>query len=146
MDFDSELKKIAFKDLEVDMEQMYCFVNALEENPMRREAIPAIFRFFEANSDKDLGSPGPLVHFLEEQNDYLDELKHSISRQPTDLTIWMINRLINGAETKDNEYWLTVLAQVVDHPKADFDTKESAKEFIEYQRNNNQRNNEADYT
>ncbi|MCA0895128.1 hypothetical protein [Microbulbifer agarilyticus] len=133
MDFDSELKKIPFMDLEADIEQMYCFTDALEKNPKKREAVPAIFRFFEAHSDKDLGSPGPLVHFLEEENDYLRELERSVSRKPTDLTVWMINRVINGAEPKDRKHWLTILDKVVKHPKTDTRARESAKEFIEYQ-------------
>jgi len=37
--------------------------------------------------DKDLGSPGPLVHFLEEESDYVRELKKSTSKRPTDLTV-----------------------------------------------------------
>ncbi len=69
MDFDSELKKISFEDQEIDMEQLYCFTDALGQNPKKRESVVAIFRFFEAHYDKDLGSPGPLVHFLEEEND-----------------------------------------------------------------------------
>lgn len=84
MDFDSELKKIPFDGQEIDMEQLYCFTDALEKVPNKREAVPAIFRFFEANSDKALGSPGPLVHFLEEEYDYLVELEKSVMRKPTD--------------------------------------------------------------
>jgi len=29
MDFDSELKKISFQGQEIDMEQLYCFTDAL---------------------------------------------------------------------------------------------------------------------
>ena len=134
MEFDSELKKISFEEQEIDMQQLYCFTDALDQNPKKRDAVPAIFRFFEAHSDKDLGSPGPLVHFLEEENDYLSELEQSILRKPTDLTVWMINRIINGAERKVREKWLAVLAQVINHPEADLETIESAKEFIAYQR------------
>lgn len=133
MDFDSELKKIPFEGQEIDMEQLYCFTDALEQDPKKREAVPAIFRFFEANSDKDLGSPGPLVHFLEEENDYLIELEQSVLRKPTNLTVWIINRIINGAEPKDREHWLAILAKVINHPEADAEAMQSAKEFIEYQ-------------
>ena len=133
MDFDSELKKIPFEGQEIDMEQLYCFADALEKLPNKREAVPAIFRFFEANSDKFLGSPGPLVHFLEEENDYLIELEKSVLRKPTDFTVWIINRIINGAEPKDRERWFAIMATVISHSEADEEAIQSAKEFIEYQ-------------
>jgi len=133
MDFDTEMKKIPFKGQEIDMEQLYRFAGDLEKNPQKREAVPAIFRFFEAHSDKDLGSPGPLVHFLEEENDYHIELEQSVLRKPTFLTVWMINRLMNAAQPMVREYWLTILTKVVEHPNADVETVESAKEFIAYQ-------------
>jgi hypothetical protein len=136
MDFDSELKKIPFEDQEIDMEQLYCFTEALEQAPNKREAVPAIFRFFEANSDKFLGSPGPLVHFLEKENDYLIELEKSVLRKPTNLTIWIINRIINAAEPKDRERWLSIMAAVICHPEADAEAIQSAKEFIDYQSEN----------
>lgn len=110
MDFDSELKKISFQGQEIDMEQLYCFTDALEQEPNKRKAVAAIFRFFEVHSDKDLGSPGPLVHFLEEENDYLSELEKSVLRKPTDLTVWMINRIMNGADSQYRKHWLAILA------------------------------------
>lgn len=133
MDFDSELNKIPFEGQEIDMEQLYCFTDELKRDPQKRQAAPAIFRFFEIHSDKDLGSPGPLVHFLEEESDYLIELEQSVLRKPTDLTVWMINRIMNGVEPKDREHWLAILAKVINHPEADAESIESAKEFIEYQ-------------
>ncbi len=54
-------------------------------------------------------------------------------RKPTGLTVWMINRLINGAASKAREHWLAILAKVINHPEADTEAKEYAKEFIEYQ-------------
>ena len=133
IDFDSELKKIPFEGQEIDMEQLYCFIDALDEDPKKRDAVPAIFRFIEAHSDKDLGSPGPLVHFIEEESDYFIELENSALRKPTDLTVWMINRIINGAEPNDRRRWLAILAEIACNPNADAETIESAKEFIEYQ-------------
>lgn len=134
MDFDYELNKISFLDGEANIEQLYDFVDRLQETSNKRDAVSAIFRFVEKNFDKVLGSPGPLVHFLEEENDYINELKESIARKPTDHTVWMVNRIINAAGGKENEFWMAKLAEIVNHPKADSEAKESAKEFIEYQR------------
>ena len=131
MNYDIELSKIPFSDQEIDIVKLYDFVDMLELTPKNREAIPAIFRFFEANSDKDLGSP--LVHFLEKENDYIDELKQSLIRKPTDLTVWMVNRIINATKGRDIGFWMSSLVQVESHPNADSDAKESARNFIEYQ-------------
>jgi len=109
------------------------FNGLLEQDPNKRKAVAAIFRFFEVHSDKDLGSPGPLVHFLEEENDYLSELEKSVLRKPTDLTVWMINRIMNGADSQYRKHWLAILGQVINHPEADADAIESAKGFIDYQ-------------
>ncbi|WP_196161285.1 hypothetical protein [Reinekea sp. G2M2-21] len=133
MDFDTEMNKIPFKGQEIDMEQLYRFAGALDKSPQKRKAIPAIFRFFETHSDKDLGSPGPLVHFLEEESDYHIELEQSVLRKPTVLTVWMINRLMNAVPPTVREHWLTILTEVVEHPNADVETIESAKDFIAYQ-------------
>ena len=109
------------------------FTDALEQDPNKRDAVPAIFRFLEFHSDKDLGSPGPLVHFLEKEEGYTIELEKSVFRKPTNLTLWMINRIIHGNVSNDREHWLAILAKVVNHPKADAETIQFAKEFIEYQ-------------
>lgn len=133
MDFEIELGNIEFTDNDADMEMMNDFIEQLEKLPNQRDAIPSIFRFFENNHDKDLGSPGPLVHFLESDIDYQEELKKSIDRKPTVLTVWMANRIINGVTEIEGKVWLDKLRSVCNNARADSPTKASAKEFIEYQ-------------
>jgi len=132
MDFEIELRNIQFANGEADIDILYDFIDKLEKLPNRRDAIPSIFMFLEENHDKELGSPGPLVHFLEESNDYQDELKLSISRKPTALTVWMINRIINGVSGTERQNWLVNLQSVCNNENADCTAKVSAKEFIEY--------------
>ncbi len=128
MNFDSELNKVPFLDHEIELEQLYCFTDALEQDQhKKRDAIPAIFKFFESHPDKDLGSPGPLVHFLEEENDYLSELEQSVLRKPTDLTVWMINRILNGADSKERGRWLAILDKIINNSNADIEARESAR-------------------
>jgi hypothetical protein len=134
MDFESELRNIKFCDDEADMEMMYDFVDRLEKLPNQRDAVPAIFGFFESYFDRDLSSPRPLVHFLEEGNDYVGELKRSIYKKPTDLTVWMVNRILNRYTGKDRAFWLAELVKIVNHPNADSEAKNQAKAFIECQR------------
>jgi hypothetical protein len=62
----------------------------------------AVFAYLERYHDADLGTPGSLVHFLESAYpSYTDELLASIARRPTDLTLWMANRILNGKPTPE---------------------------------------------
>src|SRR5690242_2618518 len=70
------------------------------------ETVEPILRFLESNPDLDVGSPGPLVHFVERfyGHGYESTLIASVERRPTPHTVWMLNRVINGtkdAETRD---------------------------------------------
>lgn len=67
------------------------------------EAVSHVLRFMEDNPDIDYGKPGALVHFLERfyLHGYEGELIASIRRKPTLHTLWMLNRLINGAKSSD---------------------------------------------
>lgn len=60
--------------------------------------IEGALTFIEEHPDLDLGSPGPIVHRLEQSSleFYVPLLLASIDRMPTAHTIWMLNRVING--------------------------------------------------
>src|SRR5712671_5533785 len=60
--------------------------------------VEPILRFMESNPGLDLGSPGPLVHFVERfyGNGYEQKLIDSLQRKPTPHTVRMLNRVING--------------------------------------------------
>jgi hypothetical protein len=64
------------------------------------EGVDPILQFMEAHPALDYGMPGPLVHFLEELylKGYEERLIESVSRKPTGLTVWMLNRVINGTK------------------------------------------------
>lgn len=67
------------------------------------ESVEPILRFMEQQPDLDYGSPGPLVHYVEQfyRKGYDDLLRESVERRPTAHTIWMLNRLINGCRLED---------------------------------------------
>src|SRR5262245_31321139 len=60
--------------------------------------VVTVLRFMENNPSLDYGSPGALVHFVERFSGpaYEIELLASLMRRPTDHTVWMLNRVING--------------------------------------------------
>lgn len=47
------------------IESLYELIDELDGVESAEIVIPAIFKFMEVLSDVDLGSPGPLVHFIE---------------------------------------------------------------------------------
>ncbi len=62
------------------------------------EVIDPVLQFIERHSDLDFGMPGPLVHFVEQYfgQGYEEKLLRSLARKPTILTVWMLNRVVNG--------------------------------------------------
>jgi len=101
---------------------------------LRTSVIPAILRLIENYPEAELGAPGPLVHELESIPGYDSFLRDSVLRQPTDLNIWMVNRILNSKisiESRSN--WLQVLRSVLKHPLASKESRQTAREFLEHQ-------------
>ncbi len=81
----------------------------------------------------ELGTPGPLVHTLETwRGGYEELLVQSVRRQPTSLSVWMINRILN-ARPPGAESWMALLRSVADNPAASAETKAAAERVIKYQ-------------
>lgn len=96
-------------------------------------SAPVMFDLIERLSDVDLGSPGPLVHTLEKwRGRYEKHLVESIARKPTSLTVWMVNRILNGKPV-DLAVWLKLLQSIASHPSASEDAKLDAREFLRFQ-------------
>ena len=69
------------------------------------EVVEPVLRFMEKYPSIDYGTPGPLVHFVERffGKGYEAELLESIKRNPTPHTVGMLNRLINGMKSHEQE-------------------------------------------
>jgi len=97
--------------------------------------MPAIFSLLERFPDGQFGSPGPLVHELEAIPDYLPLLRDSLRRQPTHLTVLMVDRLLHTKLSNDHrEAWLSELRAAFEHPLASEQTRKFAEESLEHQR------------
>jgi hypothetical protein len=100
----------------------------------REGVMPAIFSLLERFPEADLGSPGPLVHELEAIAGYQPLLRELLHRQPTDLTVWMVNRILNSElPAEQRELWLSELESAGKHPRSRESTSESVKDFLEHQ-------------
>jgi hypothetical protein len=58
----------------------------------------------ERYPEADLGSPGPLVHTIERIPiaQFGTFLRSSVERQPGQLNLWMVNRILNSQLTKQH--------------------------------------------
>jgi hypothetical protein len=100
------------------------------------EAVMQILHFMESHPSIDYGMPGGLVHFMERfyREGYEQRLLESVERAPTFHTVWMLNRLINGARSdKEKRTLLTALEGVLVNPRTDAKTLHRAKHFLEVQ-------------
>lgn len=98
-------------------------------------AVKSVLKFMEENGTVDYGMPGPLVHYVETYfgKGYEALLVQSVSRAPTEHTLWMLNRLING--TKDRatrQAYVVVLQSAARSP--DPTVADAARHFLEVQR------------
>lgn len=136
-----ERKNDLIKKLEGAIEQDdlagvgYDITDELKKIPNSFLAIEPILQLIEKYPDADFGMPGPLVHFVElfSEKGYEEKLVESIKRCPTQHTVWMLNRVINGVEGEEKQYYLGVLKSILDFPELNENVRISVNEFISYQ-------------
>ncbi len=98
------------------------------------ETVEPILRFMEEHPTIDYGPPGPLVHFMERfyGKGYDERLIESMQRRPTSHTVWMLNRLINGAKDPAVKQGLiTLLSEAKSNPQAEKNVLEEIDGFLD---------------
>lgn len=122
---------------------LYEIVDEAEELPDQSGVLPDVFAFFERWPLADVGSPGPLVHFVEKffPGGYEEQLLESLRRRPVPHTVWMANRLLNSKEVTEHlrARLISVLEAVAEHPRSGPGAGEDAKRFLEHQRSSRSR-------
>jgi len=120
--------------------RLYKILEGFRSLPGRERAMPAMFALLERFPDVDFGSPGPIVHELETIADrqgrpaHLPLLRESLARQPTRLTLWMVNRWLNTDPPADQRnLWLSELAAAYDHPRGSEETRRSVVRYLHAQ-------------
>lgn len=90
------------------------------------QAVP--HALIERSPGADLGTPGPLVHELEKIPGYQDLLIESLQRQPQELTVWMVNRILNAeVPGTTREKWLSILTAARNNANASENTKDEVR-------------------
>jgi hypothetical protein len=125
-------------DSEYDNDQfrLYPITEGFKTLPDRMRVIPAMFSLMERFPDAYLGTPGTLVHSIESVgiSQYESLLIESVRRQPADLNVWMVNRILNAELAAEHRQTLLDLMQsVIRRPKCPPRVAESAQRFLEYQ-------------
>lgn len=114
-------------------EQLDVICDDLEERGVVIDCADEMFAVMERLDDADLGSPGALVHALESTGAaYEPHLKASVLRKPSPLSVWMVNRILNG-DRRDRESWVDLLTIAGSHPLAAEATRDDAQEFLTHQ-------------
>ena len=114
-------------------EYLASVLNGVEEIGDPSELFRCAFRFFENHCTADLGTPGPLVHFVERfYPQYLEDLCVSVKRRPTMYTVWMLNRILNGhVPIATRERLIDLLRSVVDNPTTDAVVRDQSRQFLD---------------
>ncbi|WNB76345.1 hypothetical protein [Methylomonas koyamae] len=121
-------------DVTADIARIYEILTDFDLMPNRERAIGVLFGVLERFPENDFGSPGPLVHALEAIPGYEPFLAESLRRQPTELSVWVVNRILNSELPIEAKVtWTNELRQVMQNPAALTSARESAREFLEYQ-------------
>lgn len=95
----------------------------------------AVFALLERFPDAEFGTPGALIHEVERRGGFEDELQASVSRQPTFLTVSMVNRLMNLTDEQSRlAGWATVLEGATTHQKAPDWVQKAASRYLAHQR------------
>jgi hypothetical protein len=127
----SALERADFDDAEAHV-QLNALCDRLAAIGSVGESAPLMFHFIEHMPGADLGSPGPLVHTLEAMGGYEPFLRESVTRSPTHLTVWMVNRICN-ARRPDRASWVEVLELVSQNTNVAPGIREEARHFLEVQ-------------
>jgi len=118
-----------------DVARLYEILDGFDSLPGRDRAIQSMFELMERFPDADLGAPGPLVHEIEAIDGYQAFLRQSLRRRPTDLTLWMVNRILNSElDEESRRSWLNELRAVASHPDAPASAREAAARFVARQK------------
>jgi len=117
-----------------DVDRLNAITYGLAAQPAASTALPALFAVLERHPTSDLGAPGPIVHTIEAIGGHIDELLGSIRRAPVDLTVWMVNRLLNSdLDAGVRESLIDALRDVARNEALPQHVRDSAREYLEFQ-------------
>ena len=133
----NELNSMAIDPDDFDaVEKINKLMDELEKNSDASLACEAMINLLEKHPEFEFGTPGEPVHSIEEHSGHYEELLYqSLERKPTDMTVWMLNRIINAEKDEEaKKDQLKIMRKCAKHPQADKMAKDSAMEYLKYQK------------
>ena len=102
----------------------------IQSNYNQLASVKPLLQLMERNPLIHFGEPEAIVHFVETfyKKGYEEELVDSIKRKPALHTVWMLNRIINGADNK--EYYLSLLKEICENKSYDKEIRDEALHFL----------------
>lgn len=102
----------------------------LEMQGVGIEAVAPLLQLIERHPMDDFGAPGAIVHFVERfyKKGYEELLVESVKRRPTMHTVWMLNRVMNGSENKDN--YIAIMNEIINSSNVEEEIKDEVREFL----------------
>ena len=130
MKFFEQLKKAILSENLYQTEEI---LKQIREEDNSIKYVGNILELMEENPDLDYGSPGPLVHYMEEfyGNGYEKLLCESVARKPIAHTLWMIHRIINDVDGEEQEYYYDLIEKTANNPDIPDDIREEAKSYLD---------------
>lgn len=133
-----ELIKYLYENVKIGdfINKSYNIVEKLSQYKNLDNTIEPIIKLIELNPDIDFGNPGPLVHYLEglDEKKYAIKLIESLEKNPTEQTLFMFNRMINGAENYMKEEYVHLLEYISDSPNISNNIKNIIHDYLSFQR------------
>lgn len=129
------------KSLKIDSSEDYESLESIDElttflrqNSDGHLACQEMISLLERHPEIEFGLPGEPVHTLENfVGHYEESLMKSLDKHPTQMTIWMLNRMINVQTGEEREKLIQKLKDCMNHPLASQVAIEMAKDFFKYQ-------------
>jgi hypothetical protein len=140
----ADLDSLTARDFDYDyavggargLERLNEICGEMEEANDPEACAPVMFRTMErldGVDGVDVTSLAPLVHTLETwRGRYEELLADSVRRKPTPISVWMVNRILNG-RPPDTKSWMALLRSVADNAAASDEIRAQAQGFLEYQ-------------
>ena len=115
--------------------ELYDLIDLVENESDISSAYDSIFNFFESNPNAEIGSPGPLVHFIEKSfPNYVPNLLKSLGLQPTNMTVFMANRIVNAEiDSGTRKLLLNSLKEITLRSDVNSSVRDEAKGYLEFQ-------------
>jgi hypothetical protein len=119
-----------------DIEALNDCIERLREMPNPERSIKAVLNIFERFPDKDgYGVFWNILHFLETIPNYETKLIESVRRQPSEFSLRLINRLINGGVKEVNgECLLDLLEEIANNESYSESARKYAQSFYNIQK------------